>query len=167
MKRKNIFLSVLLVAALAFVGSQAFAALSAVDESFNASDVVEINNSGPATAKTKLGTRLRGVLQNETTTFTGTGAADEIDIDEADAVVRFVTVAGGGISESALGSGTSNQLLTLVLVTDGGQNVDITPTTKTGFSSITMQDANDSCTLRWQDSTVGWVVAGNNGCTIN
>jgi hypothetical protein len=165
MKMRNGLIAVLAAVAILFAGAHAYAALSAVTESFNGSDATEINNAMPATAKTKLGTRLRGVLQNESAAVSTTG---EIDLDEADTLIKFTSgVAGAGISESALGAGTVNQTITLVLVTDNGGNVDITPTTKTGFTSIQLNDAKDSCTLRWANDTDGWVVQGNSGCTIN
>ena len=166
MKRKNVFLAVLLGIAIAFAGTTAFAALSAVDESFNSSDVDEINRSGPAFTKTKLGTRLRGTLARDVSNYTSSDSGAQT-LDCTDAVIYFDTNAAQGTNDPTFCDGQPGQQITFVLVTDNGNTIDITPDTKTGFTSITMSDAKDSCTLRYQDDTVGWVVAGNNGCTIN
>lgn len=49
--------------------------------------------------------------------------------------------------------------------TDGGDGT-LTPTTKTGFSTITFNDAGDGVVLLYTDDTKGWVVVGNNGATL-
>ena len=136
-------------------------ATSTVDVSPDAQDITDINNLTPGSARTFLGTRLRGLLQEGSTT--GTIATTAIDTSYA--VHRITSPDFMGFSPS-LGNGYSNQLLTIALVTDGGEDLIITPTTKTGFTSVTWDDAGDSCTFRYVDSTVGWVVVSNNGVTV-
>lgn len=168
MKRKGfnllaiMFLSVLMM--FAVVVPKAFAELPVLADSFNADSVQEINQALYSNGVTQLGDRLRGPLQRGYTTFTTLG---EKDLDETDTVIFFDTAAGGGTSETAFGEGFNNQVITFVLVTDNGNTVDISFNTSTGFSSIIMQDAKDSCSFKYTDSTKGWFLLSNSGCTIN
>lgn len=63
-----------------------------------------------------------------------------------------------------LADGTNGQMKIIVMGTDGG-DATLTPTTKTGFSTITFNDAGDGVTLVFI-TTKGWIVAGNNGATL-
>ena len=156
-----IFVAVMLIVAITPIS---FADIATITQSFGTEDAQEINQALYSNEVTNLGTRLEGPLKRETSTYT-TGGAKDFDVD--DAVILFTTDGVSGTNDPSLANGKPGQLMTFVLSTDGGTNVDITPLTKTGFTSITLSDANDSCTIRYQDDTVGWVVAGNSGCTIN
>ena len=62
-----------------------------------------------------------------------------------------------------LPNGTAGQLVTFVLDVDGGGNSVITPTTKSGFTTITLADVGDSCTVIYT-TTRGWVaIAAQSG----
>lgn len=63
-----------------------------------------------------------------------------------------------------LADGTNGQVKYIVMGTDGG-DATLTPTTKTGFSTITFNDAGDGVTLVFI-TTKGWIVVGNNGATL-
>lgn len=63
-----------------------------------------------------------------------------------------------------LADGTNGQVKHIVMGTDGG-DATLTPTTKTGYSTITFNDAGDGVTLVFI-TTKGWIVAGNNGATL-
>lgn len=63
-----------------------------------------------------------------------------------------------------LADGTNGQIKYVVMGTDGG-DATLTPTTKTGYSTITFNDAGDGVTLVFI-TTKGWIVAGNNGATL-
>lgn len=140
-------------------------ASSTVDVSPDASDITEINQIAPGSSKTFLGTRLRGLLQIGATSITTSGVKD---LDESYGTIKFTTGASDyGTFDAGMDDGYAGQLLTLVLVTDNAGNVDVTPDTKTGFTSIQLNDAGDSVTFRFVDSTTGWVLAGQNGATIN
>ena len=73
------------------------------------------------------------------------------------------TDAGGDAFTLADGSGLG-QLKKIRLVVDGGGDAVITPATASGFTTITMNDANDFVELIWTSS--GWKVLENNGCTV-
>lgn len=63
-----------------------------------------------------------------------------------------------------LADGTNGQMKIVVMGTDGG-DATLTPTTKTGYSTITFNDAGDGVTLMFI-TTKGWIVCGNNGATL-
>ena len=63
-----------------------------------------------------------------------------------------------------LADGTNGQIKYIVMGTDGG-DATLTPTTKTGFSTITFNDAGDWVTLVFI-TTKGWIVVGNNWATL-
>lgn len=87
-----------------------------------------------------------------------TVAADILAIPVTHAVVVKTTGADG--EALTLADGTPGQLLTITLGTDGGGDGTLTPTTKTGYATIVFADAGDTATLKFVDSTVGWVIVG-------
>ena len=78
--------------------------------------------------------------------------------------VSTVNTTGGGYALS-IPAGTTHQVKFITMIVDGGDAV-LTPTLFTGGSTITFNDAGDSCVLMYLDSTYGWVCVANNGCTI-
>ena len=70
---------------------------------------------------------------------------------------------GAGAEALTLADGTPGQVLTIDLDTDGGGDGTLTPTTKSGFTSIVFADAGDNATLKFIDSTVGWIILGTAG----
>lgn len=73
-------------------------------------------------------------------------------------------VTSTGANALTLADGTDGQVKIIVMVVDGG-DATLTPTTKTGFSTITFNDAGDGVTLVYT-TTTGWICAGNNGATL-
>lgn len=153
--------------------SVSFAALAPVATSWGSDDVNEINRMNPNATKTFLGTRLKGLVNTGKTTYASgdngnpagscvTGASTFT----TPTTTVFYKTTGAATGESyCLGDGTYNQELTIVLVTDGGKDFVVTPLTKTGLASVTLNDAKDSVTLQWSGSE--WYVEANNGATIN
>lgn len=144
--------------------------------SWDAGDALVVDKSSIANYKMQVGTRLLGVIGMSGATTSGicmtalTGVnhslCNAISTTETSMVTLKTTGAIGSESIS-LANGQPGQIKTYVLVTDGGTDFYVTPVTKTGFTSIQLNDAKDSCTLRFVNSTVGWVVSGNNACTVN
>ena len=73
-----------------------------------------------------------------------------------------------------LADGSIGQMLTLTITALGSSGDWVitddavgTAITKTGWDDITLGDALDSITLLYLDDTVGWIIVGNNGCTIS
>lgn len=73
-------------------------------------------------------------------------------------------VDSAGAIALTLADGTNGQIKVIVMGTDGG-DATLTPTTKTGYSTITFNDAGDGVVLVFI-TTKGWIVAGNNGATL-
>lgn len=96
-------------------------------------------------------------LTATTATLTGAGAVGLTSL-----VTKIVTT---GANALTLADGVDGQIKILVMTTDGGDGT-LTPTTKTGFSTIVFNDAGDGCSLVFT-TTTGWIVFANNGCTIS
>jgi hypothetical protein len=63
-----------------------------------------------------------------------------------------------------LANGSPGQLLTVIMIVKTGSNtIVVTPATKTGYTTVTLDTALDFVTLLYVDSTVGWIVIGGNG----
>lgn len=61
-------------------------------------------------------------------------------------------------------NGSAGQIKTIVHDVDGGSMV-LTPSTKTGFSTVTFTNAGDSVTLQYF-TTRGWMIISSYGVTI-
>ena len=75
--------------------------------------------------------------------------------------VRLTTT---GADALTLANGANGQLLTIVMVADGGDGT-LTPTTKTGFSTITVTAVGNAVTLQYF-TTLGWMIVSNVGATV-
>jgi hypothetical protein len=99
---------------------------------------------------------LTGRVIGTVTTRSGAGA-----VPVTAATVRLTTT---GANALTLANGTDGQILSIVMVVDGGDGT-LTPTTKTGFSTITFDAVGDSVTLQYF-TTLGWMILSNNGATV-
>jgi hypothetical protein len=75
--------------------------------------------------------------------------------------VRLTTT---GADALTLANGANGQLLTIIMVADGGEGT-LTPTTKTGYNTIAFNDVGDTIVLQYL-TTVGWMIVSNYGCTL-
>ena len=92
-----------------------------------------------------------------------TSASTVVDVTSA---VSTIATAAGALSLS-LANGTSDgQIKFISMITDGGGTATITPTNLLGYSTIALADAGDACTLLYLNSTSGWTVISNQGCTL-
>ena len=69
----------------------------------------------------------------------------------------------GASQALTLADGTNGQIKTIVHVVDGGSGV-LTPTTKSGYTTITFTNVGDSVTLQFF-TTAGWCIVGIRGAT--
>ena len=99
---------------------------------------------------------LTGRVIGTVTTRSGAGA-----VPITAATVRLTTT---GANALTLANGANGQILSIVMVADGGDGT-LTPTTKTGFTTITFGDVGDSVTLQYF-TTLGWMILSNNGATV-
>lgn len=77
------------------------------------------------------------------------------------ATVRLTTT---GANALTLANGADGQLLTIVMVVDGGDGT-LTPTTKTGFATVAFTDVGNAVTLQYF-TTLGWMIVANYGATV-
>lgn len=109
--------------------------------------------NGTATGNVKIGHGLTGSTQ----ALSGAGAVNLTTV--------ITKITSTGANALTLADGVDGQIKILAMVVDGG-DATLTPTTKTGFSTIVFNDAGDGCTLVFT-TTQGWIVVSNNGCTIS
>lgn len=144
-----------LVGAAAASGMAITTTSSGTDESLtvDAKGAGLLTLNGTATGNVVVGHGLTGTVQ----TLTGAGAVSLATLN--------TVIVSTGANALTLADGVSGQLKFLVMKTDGG-DATLTPTTKTGFSTIVFNDAGDGCALMFT-TTTGWIVFANNGCTIS
>ena len=94
-------------------------------------------------------------IQGDVVAVSGAGA-----IPVTASVVKLTTT---GANALTLADGTDGQIITIAMVTDGGDGT-LTPTNKQGFTTVTFNDAGDTCTLLFTNSK--WFILANNGCTV-
>lgn len=90
-------------------------------------------------------------------------AADVLVIPLTHSVVIKTT--GTDEEICSLADGKPGQELTVHLAVVGHADGDIvlTPTTTTGFTTVALDDVLDTVTLKFIDSTLGWIVTGATG----
>ena len=90
--------------------------------------------------------------------LTAAGAVDKTS--------AITTIATAGAIALTLANGTSaNQIKIITMITQSG-TATLTPTTLNGYTSIAFNTDGDSCTLLYLDSTNGWSIVSNQGCTL-
>lgn len=65
-----------------------------------------------------------------------------------------------------MADGYPGQLLTLFITTTYGGTYVLTPTTKTGYTSISFNAGGDFATFLYVDDTYGWVIIATNSVTV-
>lgn len=83
--------------------------------------------------------------------------ASDAAIPLTDAIVEGTS---GAASAWSLADGKPGQILTVVIVTDGGEATITPDTTFTGWATAVLTDDIDSVTFLFADTTSGWIVLG-------
>lgn len=96
------------------------------------------------------------IIETSIQSLSGAGA-----VNVTTAVTKLTTT---GANALTLADGVNGQIKTIVMIVDGGDGT-LTPTTKTGFSTITFNDIGDGVQLQFF-TTVGWICIANNGATL-
>lgn len=105
------------------------------------------------------GAEVRTITDPVTWTAT-TSAADSLAIPITHRSVNKTT--GADAEALTLADGAFlGQKLNICLVTDGGGDGTLTPTTPSGFATIVFADAGDTVCLEW--TTAGWIIVGAAG----
>ncbi len=71
----------------------------------------------------------------------------------------IVEITSTGSDALTLANGENGQILTMVIVTDGGEST-VTPTTSTGWATAVLTSDIDTITVMYVDDTVGWIILG-------
>lgn len=112
-------------------------------------------STGPFKPSTGLFT-FGGAACDSIQALSGAGAVDVVT-----GTTRLTTT--GGSQALTLANGTAGQIKKIIHEVDGGSAI-LTPTTKTGFSTITFTNAGDSCEIEYL-TTRGWMIVSLNGAT--
>ena len=144
-----------LVGAAAAGGMAISTTSSGTDESLtiDAKGAGLLTLNGTATGNVKIGHGLTGSTQS----LSGAGAVN--------LTTTITKITSTGANALTLADGVDGQIKILVMIVDAG-DATLTPTTKTGYSTIVFNDAGDGCVLVFT-TTLGWIVVGNFGCTIS
>ena len=103
--------------------------------------------------------------------FTGGGATDmstgilAIPLNYA---LTKKTYSDGSNESGTLADGIRGQIIHVVIdCHNSSGSFIITPTTKTGYTTVTLDNYGDSVTFLFLNSTNGWVIIGSNGASIS
>lgn len=142
-------------------------------DQFNGVNAFTIFDNAPAdsitiAASTGLVTLAGPLTVAGKSTFTG-GVVDGVQALSGAGAVNLTTGATaftstGGSQALTLADGTAGQRKTIAHVVDGGSGV-LTPTTKSGYSTITFTNVGDAVSLQYF-TTAGWIIIGQNGVTV-
>tara|TARA_R110000868_G_scaffold263443_1_gene522071 strand:+ start:85 stop:942 length:858 start_codon:yes stop_codon:yes gene_type:complete len=116
-----------------------------------------INSAEALLLDSALKATFAGAVTTSSATLSGAGA-----IPITTSLVKYTST--GALQALTLANGVDGQRLTIVHDVDGGSGV-LTPTTKTGFSTVTFTSAGDTVTLVYV-TTRGWMVTGSYLATI-
>lgn len=119
--------------------------------------ILGTNNATAVTVDSSQNTAFAGVTIMSTDTLSGAGA-----ISVTKDTTKFTSTGSG--QALTLANGTDGQIKHIIHDVDGGSGV-LTPTTKTGFSTVTFVNAGDSVSLEYV-TTRGWIVIGSYGSVI-
>lgn len=169
------FLAVLLVAL--FVSASAFASVGVKRNGVKTGAAADINLIYPTgTAYTYDGGTVSIPTVSDTMFVTGTGnggatsmASNETAVPVSYAFVRKAIANDSAFDAGTLANGEPGQILSIYItsLSGGSRTYTVTPTTKTGFTSIAFNAVADQATLLYVDDTSGWVIIGQNSLTIN
>lgn len=121
-----------------------------------AQPTVTLGSGEVTTAKLASDVTLTGMLFGTVQALSGAGA-----VNLTTCTTKLTTT---GANALTLADGTAGQIKIITMISDGGDGT-LTPTTKTGYTTITFNDVGDSVILQFH-TTVGWMVVSNYGCTI-
>ena len=128
-----------------------------ISGTFEATGAATITGALTVVGATSLGALAEPLVLTSSQSISGPDA-----VSATTAVTLFTST--GASQALTLGDGTNGQIKTIVHVVDGGSGI-LTPTTKTGYTTITFTAAGDSATLMFL-TTRGWIIIGTRGVTV-
>lgn len=93
-------------------------------------------------------------------------SSNDTDVSPSYAFIRKNI--GFSAQAGTLADGSPGQMLTILISQEVATgSFVLTPTTKTGYASLTFDNPGDLATLLFVDSTIGWVLVAGNALTVN
>lgn len=102
-----------------------------------------------------------------------TNVSTESTLMSAALAYGVINMQVGSAKTIGLNDGVTGQMITIICSVRDGADAIISKTAfpvtthSTGWNTLTFDTQGDSITLLFMDSTVGWIVVGNNGVTIS
>ena len=182
MKRSDVFKLVLFLLVALLICQPALASVGVFDDGVKVGTATDINFTGDSVAT--LNGRTVNVDTDMSTTLELSGSIT------FQSNLLAIGMANGGVSTMAtgitdipvtfalvkmvietktatLGDGTQSQIITLLGIDDAAAGtLTITASTRSGWTSIAMDDEGDIVTLLWIGDTRGWIIVGQVGCAI-
>lgn len=175
MFKQKKFLSIALI--LCLVSAVSFASIGVKENGTSVSQVSDINLTyATGTTVTNGSGQVTIPVLDSSLVAAGTAnggavsmASNESAVPVTYAFVRKAIANDAAYDAGTLAAGKPGQLLTIYITTlsGGSRTFTLTPTTKTGFSSLAFNAVADSATLLYVDSTTGWVLVASNSVTVN
>jgi len=122
----------------------------------SASGNFDLSGSSGTTKTTTGLTTIGGGVIGSVQALSGAGAVNLTTVS-----THWTTTAADA---ATLADGTAGQIKVVIMKVDGGTGT-LTPSTASGFTSITFDDPGDAVTLEFV-ATIGWVVIGSRGVTF-
>jgi hypothetical protein len=123
-----------------------------------ATDVIDIGDAGDFDGST---------LTLGFTSIAGTSTMVSGSLGVPVTVKTVTKVIGvGGNPAGTLADGTVGQVLSITVTNAGSARYVLTPTTKTGFTTLTFDSTGDVAILQFVNPTIGWVLIRSFGIVV-
>lgn len=165
MRNLKAILAVLLTFAIAFV-SPSFAAVGIKVNGVSVGTATDLNFS-QATTTTGSTWDVPLILAGTSNAGAVSMATNELAVSTSYALVRKAIAGDAAFSAGTLANATPGKILTIFITSVSGSGTFVlTPTTKTGFTTLTFDAAKDQATLLFVDSTTGWILLSQTSVTV-
>jgi hypothetical protein len=168
MQRKSI---VLFMACLLMLPTPSFAAVGLKMDNTSFGTATDLTFHGAGSSSVRRPIDSNGSF-NLILAGTGTSGAVSMTTAQYDVLpgytyVRKAIAADAAYNNGIMANGTPGQLLTIFITARSGSgSFVLTPTTKTGFSSVTFDAVGDMATFFYTDDTNGWFLVSHTAATV-
>ena len=165
-------IAIVIVILLAF-SSASFASLGTKKDGAPTGAIYDIDVKGGYS------TRVGSVLNLFTSGYNDgvtTNVSSESNLTSAALAFGVIKLEAGSAKSISLGTGTAGQALTIIMTVEDGKTITITDDqlsaagqaamVTTGWDDIAFDAVNDTVTLLYVDSTIGWIITGQAGVAI-
>lgn len=172
---RNVFQAFILAVVLLAFTTSGFAAVGIQVDGVNQGGTEHINfvKGGSAAEQDGRAFNVPIVANNLVASGTANGGATsmtttDLAVPVSYAYVRKAIADDVAFSAGTLADGVPGQRLTIHIVSRAGSGTfTVTPSRKTGITSITFDAVGEIATFLYVDNTLGWVLDGSTNATIN